>query len=209
MNKFLFLLPLIIYFTACGETQQGSKEVVSQINNNPIETTQTSTGKTLYKVCAGCHGLDGEITALEKSDIIGGQAIETTKYQLKEYRAKRLNQYGFGSVMAGQTQISDNKINLLAEYISTLSGIKRHQIDNTQGKELFDKCTGCHGQQGEKVAIGESLVIRNMSKPEILTALKGYKDKTYGRSLKGLMTIQVKDLTISELEVLANYISKL
>jgi len=52
-------------------------------------------------------------------------------------------------------------------------------------------CAGCHGQHFEKVAMGKSKVVKDMSEADILVALKGYKDGTYGGAMKGLMAGQV------------------
>jgi len=69
-------------------------------------------------------------------------------------------------------------------------------------------CKGCHGQQWEKVVMRKSKVVKNMSKTEILNALKGYQDGTYGGSLKGLMQKQVKDLSVEEMEEIVAEIKK-
>ena len=79
----------------------------------------------LYEKCKGCHGANGEKVALGKSDIIGGEGAVTTVYQLKEYRAGRLDQYGMGALMTGQvSELLDEEIAILAIYIQNLSGIE-------------------------------------------------------------------------------------
>jgi cytochrome c-type protein NapB len=69
-------------------------------------------------------------------------------------------------------------------------------------------CKGCHGQHWEKVVMRKSKIVKNMSKTEILKALKGYKDGTYGGSLKGLMQKQVKDLSEEEMKAIVAKIKK-
>ena len=69
-------------------------------------------------------------------------------------------------------------------------------------------CKGCHGQQWEKAAMGKAKVIKNMSKAQIIKALKGYKDGSYGGALKGLMKAQVAKLSIEEIEKMAAKIKK-
>jgi len=64
-------------------------------------------------------------------------------------------------------------------------------------------CKGCHGQEWEKSAMDKSKVLKDMSKAEIVEALKGYKDGSYGGTMKGLMVDQVKDLSEEEMEELA------
>lgn len=74
---------------------------------------------------------------------------------------------------------------------------------------MFEGCMGCHGMSGEKKALGQSKVIKNMSKTDIVNALKGYQNKTYGGGLKGLMYGQVKDLTNEDIEDIANYLGSI
>jgi len=64
-------------------------------------------------------------------------------------------------------------------------------------------CAGCHGQNFELVAMGKSKVVKDMSLKEIVEALKGYKNGTYGDTLKGVMVNQVKNLKDSEIEAMS------
>ena len=64
-------------------------------------------------------------------------------------------------------------------------------------------CTGCHGQHFEKVAMGKSKVVKDMSEADILVALKGYKDGTYGGAMKGLMAGQVAKLSDADMKAMA------
>ena len=77
------------------------------------------------------------------------------------------------------------------------------------GGALYKKCAGCHGQAGEKVALGKSKVIQNMSEDELNTAINGYKDGTYGGAMKGLMKGQVAKLSTDDVASLSTYIAGL
>jgi cytochrome c-type protein NapB len=69
-------------------------------------------------------------------------------------------------------------------------------------------CKGCHGQQWEKVVMGKSKVVKNMSRAQIIKALKGYKNGSYGGVMKGLMKAQVTKLSTSDIEEIAAKIKK-
>ena len=69
-------------------------------------------------------------------------------------------------------------------------------------------CKGCHGQDFEKKAMGKSKVVKDMTKEEIVTALKGYKDGTYGGAMKGLMKGQVAKFSDADIDALATEIKK-
>ncbi len=72
----------------------------------------------------------------------------------------------------------------------------------------YAKCVACHGANGEKVAMGKSKVISDMTKADIVTALKGYKDGSYGGPMKGLMKGQVTALSDADIDAIANQIGK-
>ena len=67
-------------------------------------------------------------------------------------------------------------------------------------------CIGCHGANFEKVAMGKSKIVKDMSKAEISAALKGYKDGSYGGAMKALMKAQVASLDDAAIEALAGAI---
>lgn len=67
-------------------------------------------------------------------------------------------------------------------------------------------CAGCHGQHFEKVAMGKSKVVKDMSEADILVALKGYKNGTYGGAMKGLMKGQVANLSDADMKQVASAI---
>jgi len=52
-------------------------------------------------------------------------------------------------------------------------------------------CKGCHGANFEKVALGKSKIVANMTKQEVSDSLVGYKNGTYGGPMKGVMKGQV------------------
>jgi len=69
-------------------------------------------------------------------------------------------------------------------------------------------CAGCHGTSLEKKAMGVSKVVSEMSKADIVTAIKGYKDGSYGGSMKALMKGQVASLSDADIEAIANKFGK-
>lgn len=77
----------------------------------------------------------------------------------------------------------------------------------SSGADLYNKCASCHGSMGEKKALGKSKVINEMTKDEIVIALQGYKDGSYGAAMKGLMKGQVSKLTDDDISSLASYIA--
>jgi len=65
-------------------------------------------------------------------------------------------------------------------------------------------CIGCHGASFEKKAMGKSKVVKDMNKEDIIKALKGYKDGSYGGAMKGIMKGQVASLSDADMEAIAS-----
>jgi len=74
--------------------------------------------------------------------------------------------------------------------------------------DAYQKCVDCHGANGEKVALGKSKIMKDMTKAEIEESLLGYQNGTYGGAMKGLMFAQVKNLSAADIKDIANRIGK-
>lgn len=91
--------------------------------------------------------------------------------------------------------------------INNIVETKKTSTVESNGKSLYLKCAGCHGQNGEKQALGKSHVIKGWDKEKVLNALVGYKEGTYGAAMKGVMIAQVSSLSNEELDILSEYIA--
>lgn len=61
------------------------------------------------------------------------------------------------------------------------------------------KCFGCHGQNFEKVALGKSKIVKDMTKDEITIALIEYKFNARTTPMAGIMYSQMKPFTLAEI----------
>jgi len=75
------------------------------------------------------------------------------------------------------------------------------------GADVYKKCAACHGLNAEKKAMGKSEIIAGWEASKVVTALKGYKDGSYGGPMKALMKGQVARLSDAEIEAVAAFIS--
>lgn len=97
----------------------------------------------------------------------------------------------------------------LAKILATISILGATSLFANDGATLYNACAGCHGANGEKAALGKSQVIKGWDKEKIVTALKGYKDGSYGSAMKGVMKGQVARLDDAKIDALATYISSI
>ncbi len=68
-------------------------------------------------------------------------------------------------------------------------------------------CAGCHGADFSKPAMGKSQVVKGWDAAKIETALKGYKDGSYGGAMKAVMAGQVKALSDADIADIAKQIA--
>ena len=92
---------------------------------------------------------------------------------------------------------------ILALAIVSVTGLMAASVPSSYGK-----CVSCHGANGQNVALGKSKIIKDLTKDEIVTALKGYKEGTYGGMMKSIMQGQVKSLSDNDINEIAQYIGK-
>ncbi len=71
----------------------------------------------------------------------------------------------------------------------------------------YGKCIACHGPAGEKVGMSP-VAINTLTKEQFVSALKGYKDGTYGGAKKVLMINQVKNMDEATMQAIADKIAK-
>jgi len=75
---------------------------------------------------------------------------------------------------------------------------------------VFAKCAGCHGQNGEKPALGKSAIIAGEDAAKTLEKLKGYKAGTLNQhGMGGVMKGQVASMDDAQLQAVADYIATL
>jgi len=76
------------------------------------------------------------------------------------------------------------------------------------GTAIFkSQCASCHGAMGEKKALNKSQVIKDFSHDQMITALKGYKDGSYGGAMKALMKSKVAKLSDEEINAIADAVA--
>lgn len=139
------------------------------------------------KSCKSCHGVDWEKAALGYSKIVADMTKEEVTEALLGYKNG-----SYGRAMKG---VMTTNVKMYTDEDLKKSGIG---LDRAKEKANFNpnidvaSCKACHGADWEKAALGYSKIVSHMSKEEVTKALLGYKNGTYGRAMKGVMTTNVK-----------------
>jgi cytochrome c len=93
-----------------------------------------------------------------------------------------------------------NKILIIVALVSLLTSASQ--------SSSIGVCKGCHGQDFSNSVKGKSKIVKNMNRQDIVSALKGYQAGTYGSVMKSVMESQVKALSSSDIEELADLIKQ-
>ena len=82
------------------------------------------------------------------------------------------------------------------------------EIAFQDGKTIYEaRCASCHGLNGD--GAGGYPRVNGESAAAITTKLVGYKNGSYGSTSKGVMQLQVQDLSREQIDGIARHLSKL
>jgi cytochrome c553 len=109
------------------------------------------------------------------------------------------------SSKAVEKEIEQAKTNV----VKTVEPVKSVTAVKVNGAAVFKVCASCHGANAEKKAMNKSQVIKGWESAKTIAAINGYKDGTYGSTMKGVMKAQVSRLSDAEIKAVAKYISNL
>jgi cytochrome c-type protein NapB len=146
------------------------------------------------KSCKGCHGKNFEKAALGKSNIVSNMTTTQVTAALIGYK--------HGTYGGSMKNMMTNNVKMYTDKELSQTGIGCNLAHKKIYKSSIklDSCKGCHGVNFEKAALGQSKVVSNMTKEEVTNALIGYKNGTYGRSMKNMMKSNIDMYSEEELK---------
>ncbi|WP_258238501.1 c-type cytochrome [Arcobacter sp. CECT 8986] len=197
----------ILLLSGCGEektTQKVDDKSVS-VNTTDTNTEVKKDDELVNRLSDSSEKISKKVQEASKQI---GEIVSTTSKEVGVEASKVVEDLSKKSseitekvkeeVKSSSQKIQDSMNNIISSSKST-------QV----GKQLFLKCSGCHGLNGEKQALGKSQIIQGWDKQKVIDALNGYKNGTYGSAMKGVMKSQVLSLSDDEISQLGEYISSL
>jgi cytochrome c553 len=160
------------------------------------------------KVCAACHGLDGN-AKIPGTPSLAGQPTMFTHWQLIKYRDGRRKDPQMTPFAA---KLSDEDMADLAAFYAAQTPTQRpakldpQKVEDGKKAAVFYQCTSCHrpdlsGQQQIPRLAGQDLAY-------LRKLIRGFKEKT-ASDLDGTMTMAAVPLTEDDIEVLAQFLASL
>lgn len=159
-------------------------------------------GRAYYTTCAGCHGLKGEGMANMNAPQLAGQSGDYMLRQLRNfsagYRGKTEDHYG--NMMVGRSRAlgDDRAMRDVVAYIATLPAKADPKLAGAnatlpaRGKEAYQTCAVCHGEEGEGIAAVGAPAINLLAPDYIERQLTNFRTGIRGDEGEGAYATQMK-----------------
>jgi cytochrome c oxidase subunit 2 len=145
-------------------------------------------GRADFDVCQACHGSCGQGNHDLNAPRLAGLTAEYVERQLLDFRAGRRGGApgdALGAEMAemGKTLRDDVATKRVAYYISTLTATTATATvkgSAPRGKDLFSRCTACHGADGAGNPLLQAPRLAGMSDWYLLRQLQSFRTGVRG-----------------------------
>jgi len=185
-------------------------------------TSSTENGKTLYGLCASCHGADGAGNKALNAPKISGQKAWYIARQLANFKSgirgsHEKDIYGQQMRPMSMTLANDQMVADVSAYVSTLKSPASPPTikgDAAAGKAAYAICASCHGANGEGNKALNAPAIAGQNDWYIVRQLYNFKNgirgadpkDSYGQQMRPMAMILADDAAINNV---AAYISTL
>lgn len=192
---------LALFLVGCSENKQNetqAKEVT--VESKSVETVASEVKKDVEVVASEVAEDTKEVVAQAQEKAV--DVVTEVKEEAKVVAVEAVKEVEKAVETASKALDTTKKeVEVKTEVAKTPS---------LDGKALYTSCAACHGQNGEKVALGKSAIIKGWAVDKTVAALNGYIDGTYGHSvMKGTMKAQASKLNADEIKAVSEYISTL
>ncbi|MCG8433338.1 MAG: cytochrome c4 [Gammaproteobacteria bacterium] len=190
------------------------------VTTQAIASGDPAKGKELYKVCAACHGDNGEGNKALNSPRNAGLGDWYLIRQLKNFKdgirgTDPKDVYGAQMRPMAMTLVDDQAIADVVAYISSLEAATPEETvtgDVEKGKAAYAPCAACHGPTGLGNTALNAPRLAGQHDWYIVRQLKDYKsgirgthpDDTYGAQMRPMAMTLATDEAINDVAAYIN-----
>ena len=196
--KIVLSAVLALFLLGCSEDSP------KEVQNTEVKQVVAQEVKAeAPKAIAAKEDVVAEIT--KEVETVVTQAVEETKVAavaaVAEVKQEVVKVVEVATVKEEAAKETEVKVEAVKEEVAGAT--------SSNGEAIYKVCSSCHGANAEKAALGKSQVIKGWSADKVESALNGYKDGTYGGTMKALMKGQASKLSPEDIKAVSDYISKL
>ena len=175
--------------------------------------------KILFSVLIAIFAIGCSQDTTQKEEVVEAKQIEVVEEKSALDKATDKAKEVKDELQEKVTEVKEDVVTAVNESTEVVSekveeaidaieeGVNEVTASEIDADLLYNKCTNCHGGSAERSALNKSGVIRDWSAKQIESALLGYQDGTYGRTMKAMMQQQVRNLSKEEIKALSIYIA--
>ncbi len=209
---FIMALSTLLATRLHADTTEKASEA-SETSNAMRLKPDLADGKKTYQLCATCHDKTGWGKKDGSFPVIAGQHRSVIIKQLADIRARNRENptmYPFtGKDVLGGPQGIENVAAYIAQLPANPDNGKGDGKQLAKGKKLYrEKCSGCHGEQGQGNAASFFPRIQGQHYAYLLRQLKWIRDGLR-KNANPAMLAQIREMDDTTLAVIADYVSRL
>ncbi len=212
MLKIIISIMIVFSLTAISLTNAQTNEEFIQVLSL---TPDIEEGKKVFNTCSKCHGIEGWGSYNGDFPQLAGQHKSVVIKQLLDIRSgKRIN-LKMRPVILEVSGQGDQAIVDVAAYIETLKmdpepgvGEADDDVLKNTGVTYTEKCSSCHGADGEGMAEKFYPLLQGQNYEYLLRQLKHIQSGKRKNANREMQKI-ISQMSLSELDLLADFISRL
>lgn len=182
------LVAATVLFTACGEE---TKKVVEEVNKTKVAEAVKKDTISAYETAKVKMA-----EAAQAAKVAAAKMAEEAKIEAEKVAEKT----------------AEKAAELKVEAKAKAAELTQAAADAlaTKPPAVYEKCKGCHGEDGKTAALGKSAIIAGQDKETIITSMNAYKAGTKDEvGMGALMKGQAASLSDEEIEAIAEYLSNI
>ncbi|MFZ5523894.1 MAG: c-type cytochrome [Pseudomonadota bacterium] len=201
-SSFVAVLGIVLFAVNCAHADDSPEDVRRRIGNgNPVD------GKDKAALCKSCHGEDSD--SASNIPKLAGQYADYIQRQIHNFQEGTRTDPTMANISATLTNRRD--LADISAYFASQNQMKGMPTRNDEGEKLYlDKgCLNCHGEIGKGKPAYNALfpVIGGQHKEYLIKQMKDFKTGARDTDISGIMGLLANQMTDSEIEAVAEFLS--
>ncbi len=202
-SGFAVVLCAALFAAFCAHADDSPEDINKRVGNgNPVD------GNDKAALCKGCHGEVG-ISVSPNIPKLAGQYAEYIQRQIfnfQEGTRRDTNMTEISATLTNRRNLAD-----ISAYFASQNMMQGMPVKNDEGERIYLEkgCMNCHGEIGKGKPAYNALfpVIGGQYKEYLVKQMKDFKTGARDTDISGIMGLLANQMTDSEIEAVAEFLS--